>query len=432
MKSYHIASLFTISALLAVGISGSVKAASLTGNSYIQTNLVANKPEYNPLILDPTFINAWGIAIRPAGFGGHFWVTGNGSGISHEYVGDVNGTPLYQDELAIVTVPGPSGEQGTPTGVVFNSSNNFVITQNYSTGAITGPSRFLFATDNGVISGWTERRNSDGTFDRPGEALAVIDRSAEGSQYFGLGISNAGDRLYAADFGSNPGIQVFNGSFNDITASLGFINPFATAGGIQPGDYTPFNIQTLVNVMGQETVLVPYAKTQEDPDNSGQILAGEEDAGEGLGRLAEFDLAGNLLRIWDDKGLLNAPWGVAYAPSNFGALSNTLLVSNFGDGTIVGFDPVNYTAIDYLRDSSGNPVAIPGIWGLLFGNGASLGDSDSLYFAAGPEDEEDGVFGRLRVADSATAIPEPATIGGVVLALSGLWSTRRMKRKCRS
>lgn len=427
MQSCRTALMLVASSLLTFGVPERVIAASSSLNSYVQTNLVANKSEYNPLILDPTFINAWGIAIRPAGLGGHFWVTGNGSGISYEYVGDVNGVPLYQDDLKIVTVPGPNGEPGTPTGLVFNGSNNFVITQNYPTGAITAPSKFLFATDNGVISGWTERKNLDGTFDRPGEAVSVIDRSSQGSQYFGLGITTAGDRLYAADFGINPSIQVFDGAFNDITSSSGFVNPFVSVGGFRPGDFTPFNIQALTNTQGVETAFVPYAKSQEDPNNPGQVLAGEEESGLGNGRLAEFDLNGDLIRIWDDKGLLNSPWGLAYAPSNFGAFSNTLLVSNFGDGTIVAFDLNTYSAIDYLRDPSGTPISISGIWGLLFGNGASLGDADSLYFAAGPEDEEDGVFGRLRFANSTTSVPEPGTIGGITLL--GLWGIYRLKRK---
>ncbi|GFE68976.1 TIGR03118 family protein [Chroococcus sp. FPU101] len=426
IQGYRTALLLAVSSLLALGVPERGLATSLSPNSYVQTNLVANKSEYNPLILDPTFVNAWGIAIRPAGLGGHFWVTGNGSGISYEYVGDVNGVPLYQDDLQIVTVPGPNGTKGTPTGVVFNGSNNFAITQNHPNGAITGPSKFLFATDNGVISGWTERKNPDGTFDRPSEALAVIDRSSQGSQYFGLGITTLGDRLYAADFGINPGIQVFDGAFNDITISSGFTNPFAGADGFNPGDFTPFNIQTLTNSGGLETAFVPYAKSQEDPNNPGQVLAGEEESGPGNGRLAEFDLAGNLIRTWDDRGLLNSPWGVAFAPSNFGAFSNTLLVSNFGDGTIVAFDPNTYRAIDYLRDPSGQPISIPGIWGLLFGNGASLGDADSLYFAAGPEDEEDGVFGRLRVTDNTATVPEPSGIAGI--ALVGLWGICRLKR----
>jgi D-alanyl-D-alanine carboxypeptidase len=129
----------------------------IPNNTYAPTILVANRQEYNPQIYDPTFALGWGLAIRPAGFGGHFWVTANGSGASYQYVGDVNigkpnAVPLYQDDLALVTVPGSNNTQGTPTGVVFNGSNNFVITQPYAGGNITGPSRFFFATDSGTIS----------------------------------------------------------------------------------------------------------------------------------------------------------------------------------------------------------------------------------------------------------------------------------------
>jgi uncharacterized protein (TIGR03118 family) len=369
-------------------------------NTYAPTVLVANRQEYNPQIFDPTFALGWGLAIRPAGFGGHFWVTANGSGASYEYVGDVNiGTPnavpLFQDDLKLVTVPGPNGTQGTPTGVVFNGSDNFVITQDYSGGTLTGPSRFLFATDTGTISAWTERRNADGGFDRSLEADIVIDNSARGDQYFGLAVNPAGDRLFVANFGVNPNIQVFDGTFQDITASFnGFANPFVGSDGFQPGEYAPFNIQVLDAPGGQSSVFVAYAKTQEDPENPGELFVGEEEAGPGLGRVAEFDLSGQLIRVWSDEGLLNSPWGFAYAPDNFGGLSNTLLVSNFSDGTITAFDPNTYQAIDYLRDTTGLPVAARGIWGILFGNGASLGDTNSLYAAIGPEDLGDGVFAR--------------------------------------
>ncbi len=128
---------------------------------YVQTNLVASSEAYAPQIVDPTLLNAWGIAIRPAGLGGHFRVTSNGTGVSTQWVGDVAGMPLYQDDLRFVSVPGPMVgpgvtpaqpriQPGTPTGVVFNAGTHFKITQ----GSIAGsPARFLFATDNGVISG---------------------------------------------------------------------------------------------------------------------------------------------------------------------------------------------------------------------------------------------------------------------------------------
>ncbi|MFC7449758.1 TIGR03118 family protein, partial [Rhodococcus daqingensis] len=99
-------------------------------------------------------------------------------------------------------------------------------------------------------------------------------------------------------------------------------------------------------------------------------------------------------------GRLNAPWGVALAPADFGALSGKLLVGNFaGAGRILAFDDGTGEFVDYLRDEAGDPVAVEGLWGLLFGNGESLGDANALYFAAGPEDEKDGLFGALRAAN---------------------------------
>jgi uncharacterized protein (TIGR03118 family) len=406
----------------------------IPNNTYAPTILVANRQEYNPQIYDPTFALGWGLAIRPAGFGGHFWVTANGSGASYQYVGDVNigkpnAVPLYQDDLALVTVPGSNNTQGTPTGVVFNGSNNFVITQPYAGGNITGPSRFFFATDSGTISAWTERQNPNGTFDRSDAAKIVIDNSARGDQYFGLAVNPKGDRLFVANFGVNPNVQVFDGNFKDITPSFnGFVNPFVGTDGFQPGEYAPFNIQVL-EAGTQASVFVAYAKTQEDPNEPGQLLVGEEEAGTGLGRIAEFDITGQLIRVWNDSGLLNSPWGFAYAPDNFGGLSDTLLVSNFSDGTITAFDRNTHQAVDYLRDVTGQPLAARGIWGILFGNGASLGDTNSLYIAVGPEDLGDGVFGRLNYvsvgsSDSSNnrtgfvADPMPSYVSGIEAPIS--------------
>src|SRR5690242_9808009 len=126
---------------------------------YKQTNLVASNDSYGASIVDPTLINPWGIAIRPAGFGGHFWVESNGAGTSNQFIGDVGGTRLFSDDLRLVTVPGPTTGQavpiGTPTGVIFNSGAQFRITQ----GSITEPAKFIFVTDTGTISAWTERKN---------------------------------------------------------------------------------------------------------------------------------------------------------------------------------------------------------------------------------------------------------------------------------
>jgi uncharacterized protein (TIGR03118 family) len=204
-----------------LAIAGPVHAAA-----YIQTNLVASTDAYGASIVDPTLINAWGIAIRPAGLGGHFWVESNGGGTTNQFIGDVGGTPLYTDNLRLVTVPGPATGQGvsvgTPTGVVFNPGTQFTITQ----GSITAPAKFLFATDTGTISAWTEHQNPDGSFDRPTYAKLMIDRSSADAHYFGIAISPSNDRIYAANFGSNPGIQSFDSSFTDVSSPTAFVSPF--------------------------------------------------------------------------------------------------------------------------------------------------------------------------------------------------------------
>lgn len=350
-----------------------------------QVNLVANTAASGAAIVDPLLRNAWGIAIRPAGFGGHFWVTANGQRQSLEYIGDVGGTPLFQDALKTVDTA------GTPTGVVFNGGPQFVITQPHAAGAITAPAKFLFANDSGEISAWTERRRSDGGFDWPAGSATVVDAKAQGAAFFGIGIAPGGDRLYAADFGARPALRVYDGSFRELP---GFANPFQRGAQLQPGEYAPFNVQS-VGRPGAESVFVLYAKTQVDPEDARAFLAGEEDAGPGKGRLAEFAPDGRLLAVWNGRGLLNAPWGIALAPDDFGLFGGCLLVGNFGDGTIVAFHPRRRVAIDYLRDARGEAVRIDGLWGLQFGNGASLGEANQLYFAAGPNDEEDGLFGKL-------------------------------------
>jgi uncharacterized protein (TIGR03118 family) len=382
-------------------------------NRFAVENFVANNKKYSPTIeVDDKLINAWGIAIRPAGAGGHFWVTGKD--ISFEYVGDVrksadaNLKKLHADELKYVKLP-VGGDENFATGVVFNDSKkDFTITQKID-GAepITAPAKFIFASDGGIISAWTERKKSDGKFDRSNDAITVIDESKIGAQFFGLAISANYDRLYAADFGQNPTIKTYDGNFKPI--AINFDMPFDENknGKFDAGEYAPFNIQAFKTPEGKNSIFVAYAKTQTCPDEevkkgsckAGELFVGEEDTSKpGLGKLAEFNEDGKLIAIWNDGGKLSAPWGLAFAPENFGALANTLLVANFGDGTISGYDVKTKNFVDYVKDTKGNPIKIDKIWGLIFGNGESLGDKDALYFAAGPDDEKDGVFGAIRPA----------------------------------
>ncbi|NDB69984.1 MAG: TIGR03118 family protein, partial [Methylocystaceae bacterium] len=236
-----------ISALACSGAYAADDAEPKVANNYVQTHFVANKAKYSPKIAtEPKMINAWGIAIRPKGAGGHFWVTAKD--VSYEYVGDVKASPdetlrtLHQDKLKAVKLP-VGGDDKFATGTVFSDSkDNFVITQNIEgVETITAPAKFLFASDGGIISAWTERKHPDGTFDRSGEALAVIDQSKEGSQFFGLAISHNYDRLYAADFGEHPSVKVFDGKFKP--ESITFDAPFDDNknGKVDAGEYAPFN-----------------------------------------------------------------------------------------------------------------------------------------------------------------------------------------------
>lgn len=379
---------------------------------FIQTNFTANKASYNAKWTEPTLVNGWGIAIRPAGAGGHFWIVGDKT--SFEYVGDVSQSPdeklreMHTDKLKYVAIP-TGGENNVGTGVVFSDSKkHFVITQKIE-GAdpITAPSKFIFASDGGIISAWTERKKEDGSFDRSPDAQTVFDGSSKGMQFFGLAISKDYNTLYAADFGKEPAIRAFDGKFQPTT--LKFDLPFDTNknGKVDAGEYAPFNIQQFTVASDESRLFVAYAKTQACPEEEmtkgackkGEILAGEEDTSKaGAGRIAEFTEEGKLVAVWEDGGKLSAPWGFAFAPQNWGKFPASLLVANFGSGDIAAFDSKTHKFQGYLKDKDGKTLVIDKIWGLIFGNGESLGDKDALYFTAGPNDEKDGLFGSLRLA----------------------------------
>lgn len=434
--------------LLLAGVGASVLAAcsgddDVPRNAYAQTNLAASAADAAAVNLalasterDEEFLNAWGIAIRPAGAGGHFWVTAGGW--SFQFVGDVQASAdaslhtLFQDALTLVRIPGagvPDGEPavtdtekfiGFATGTVFNGaaleSNQFVVRNQTvvvdgALQTLEGSARFIFCTDSGVISGWTERNPQSGSIvRRNGAAVAVIDRGARGEQYFGLAIKpGSWDRLWAADFGAQPQIRAFGPDWQPVELGTAFANPFiGSKTQAEPGDYVPFNIQVLSH-RAQDLVVVAYAKSQADPQDPAKFFAGEEDAiaaadetlAPDRGRVAIFDLDGRLLRTLNDDKRLNAPWGLAVAPENFGPFSNALLVGNFGGhGRIAAYDLDRNAFLGFLTRPDGALVEIEGLWGLQFGNGASLGDANALYFAAGPGDETQGLFGALRWAQA--------------------------------
>jgi uncharacterized protein (TIGR03118 family) len=402
--------LLKLSGLTAIGgaVAYLVGCAKADANQYSQTNLVASNIAYQAQFTEPSFINAWGIAIRPKGAGGHFWVGAGNT--SYQYLGDVKGASntnlqsLSQDALKVVTV-----NEEAITGVVYNgadlnSSNFRVNAQTAAEVAFDGSARFVFVTDSGKVSGWTDRSNTGAIARVDGAAQQMYDGSADGSAFFGVAIkTDSWDTMWLADFGENPSIVTLSKDWIKVP-TVGFANPFGSGAGgaVIPGDPVPFNIQVLAG-----RAFVTYAISQ---DAGGRFDAGEEEAMDAAeeaasgnkpnkGKLVEFTQSGELVRIFDDAMRLNAPWGLAIAPSNFGELSGALLVGNFGGaGRISAFDLSDGSYINDMLDGSGKPVAIAGLWGLQFGNGESLGDSNALYFAAGPEDEAEGLFGSLRSA----------------------------------
>ncbi len=412
-------------------------------NAYRQTNLAATKPSYGAAFTLPDMVDAWGIAIRPAGAGGHFWVLGGGT--SWQFVGDVSAAVdpklrvLFQDGLGEVYLPGAdalttSASLGKSTGTAFNgaalNSDLFRVTAQTASangGVVTfdGSARFVFVTDSGQLSAWTDRARDGSTVRVNGPAQLMYEGSALGMSMFGVTIkTDTWDTLWVADFGRTPQIRQFDKAWQ-LVPTQGFANPFATGAlldaanpsqgnAARPGEPVPFNIQ----VIGGR-VFMMYCISQVLRDANGfivdasKIQPSEEDSLDAAaeakaggfpnrGKVVEYTLGGDQVRVYDDAGRLNAPWGVAIAPADFGLLSNALLVGNFGGaGKVAAFNPTTGRFIDYLRNETGQAIGLDGTWALMFGNGVSLGDTHALYFAAGPEAETAGLFGSLRYAGPA-------------------------------
>jgi uncharacterized protein (TIGR03118 family) len=353
--------------------------------SYIAHDLVSNQPGVAPLT-DPTLLNGWGIALGPTG--PTIWVSSNGAGISELYTGDVNGTPLIKNPgLGAVNIPG-----GDPTGQVFNSTTDFVV----HSGTASGSAVFIFATESGIISGW----NPNVPPPAPSADAQVGYTAHDGAIYKGIALATNGGAnfLYATDFHNNK-IDVLDKNFALAPQSAGaFTDPNLPAG------YAPFGIATIGGKL-----YVSYAQ---------QDAAAEDDvAGAGKGFIDVYATDGHLQQRLVSQGKLNAPWGMVQATANFGEFSNDLLVGNFGDGRINAYDPSTGNFLGTLK-TDGHPISIDGLWGLAFGNGGTAGDTNTLYYAAGPNDEADGLFGKI-TANAPGTSAVTAMLNGNELDITG-------------
>lgn len=315
---------------------------------------------------DSSLINPWGVSF---GATSPFWISDNGTGVSTLYT--VNPTTDATTKAGlIVTIPG----DGTVTGQVFNTSSGF------------NGDAFLFVSEDGTISGW---RNALGT---NAETLQV---GSSANVYKGVALDTTGGNSYLLSANFRAGtIDVLkaNGAAPNLAGT--FTDPNLPTG------YAPFNVRILDGV-----VYVTYAL--QDASKHDDV------AGASHGYVNAFDLQGNLLGRVAGAGLLDSPWGLAIAPTSFGALAGDLLVGNFGDGRINVINPSTDAFLGQLIGTGGQPLAIDGLWSITVGNNGSGGSSQKLYFTAGPNDESGGVFGVI------TAVPEPgsALLGLIALGL---------------
>jgi uncharacterized protein (TIGR03118 family) len=349
--------------------------------AYSITRLVGDTAAAGPITVDPNLVNPWGIAFGPIS---PVWVANNHSDTSTLYNGNGTALPL------VVNLPASGPDEFEATGMVFNNSTDFVL----SSGANSAAALFIFAGEGGSIAGWSPGVD-------PTNAVTAY-TATDDALYMGLAIANngSGNFLYAADF-RNGKVDVFDSTFAKQSASGG---RFAFTDPNLPAGYKPFGIQALpTGDNGATQILVAYA--QQDPATF------EELPGAGLGLVDIYDTNGNFIKqLIPVGGLLNAPWGMALAPGDFGSLSNALLVGNFGDGKINGYNVSTGAFIATVADSSGAIFQVPGLWGIAFGNDAMNQPKDTLFYAAGTNDEVNGEYGRIDLGASPPVLGAPPTV----------------------
>jgi uncharacterized protein (TIGR03118 family) len=352
--------------------------ASQTG--YVQTNLISDIPDLARLT-DPNLKNPWGTSFSDTGL---FSVSDTKTNISTLYAVTAAGATPAGPTVAIPTTA--TGNQG-PTGQVHNDTSYFLVNGT--------PAKFIYANLNGTISAWNESAG----------ATAQVMAAPLGAGYQGLDLEStpAGDFLYAAN-AKQGRIDVFDRSF-----ALTNLGPSAFLDPLLPAGLVPFNVE---DISGQLYVAYAPAGTP----------AVRQAAPEGAGAVAVFDTSGNFIKQLISGGKLASPWGITLAPSSFGRFGGALLVGNFSylHTEINAFDPQTGAYLGTLTDGSANPLLAGdnGLWDLTFGNGGNGGLPDTLYFATGLNNENDGLFGAIDPALDLAAGGAVANVGGGTLEVT--------------
>ena len=342
--------LVTAGLALAIPLAANAQTPSLPAksNGVTQTNLVSDQPG-RAALTDPHLINAWGASEGPTT---PLWVSNEGTSTSTLYAGSVGSTPASITPL-VVNIP-----DGPPTGQVFNDTTGFDLP------GTTTPAKFIFAGLGGNITAWA------------GGTVATIAAHSDGAAYTGLALAHSasGPMLLGADFATGK-IDVFDSTFTKLSSDGLFSDNNLPTG------YAPFNVAELGG-----KVYVTYAKV--DPTTHEAVKKPAD------GFVDVYTDSGAFIERLASHGVLDAPWGVTIAPANFGTFSGDLLVGNFGNGRINAFNPQTGELVGPVKDSSGKPIVIDGLWALLVGN-PTIGGPDSILFTAGPVNETHGLVGKL-------------------------------------
>jgi uncharacterized protein (TIGR03118 family) len=369
---------------------------------YKQTNLVSNITGMAPTI-DPNLKNPWGLTRSS---GSPFWVGNNNSGTSTLYDGngnprnffpdphpDSNGNGINSPFNNFVMVPPPGfapGTQSAPTGVVFNGSpTDFLLNKGTPAGQ---PAVFIFATEDGTISGWNPVVNLAAGAKPPSiNAVLEVDNSDKGSSngavYKGATSAEFDGKkyLYVTNFRSAK-VEVYDTNFKRVHLGEDAFDP--DADGDRDGDdhiphgFAPFNIQNIGGVL-----FVTYARqdaARHDPVG-----------GDGAGFVEIFTPEGKHIGHLEHGDWFNAPWGVVWTTRDFGEFSNAILVGNFRSGWIAAFNGFTHKFLGFVRNPDNSLMFIDGIWSLTFGNDATAGPANTLFFTAGINNENDGLFGTI-------------------------------------
>jgi uncharacterized protein (TIGR03118 family) len=359
---------------------------SQTASGFADTVLVSDKVGVvsTTTTIDANLSNPWGLAIAP---GLPFWVADNNSNLSTLYSGTgaiETDSVTGSDEMGIAIPASAAGVPANPTGQVYNGSGGFLI----PTSAGQESALFIFDGEGGTIAAWASGSGATAV-------TAYDDGVANGANHavykgLALGTVNGATFLYATDLHNNK-VDVFDTNFAKPAAMQGkFVDPTIPTG------FVPFGIAALNGQLYLSYAMQNAAKH-------------DETTGTGLGYVDVFDLSGNFVSRFASASALNAPWGMAIAPTGFGSLAGDLLIGNFGDGKINIFAPNGTalaTSMGPLTVTNGGTITIPGLWSLVFGNGDSDKPATTLFYTAGFADQTDGVFGSI-AATTTTAAPPP-------------------------